>query len=269
MQRETIISTLHRVDASQSEVETPRPLAVEALSHLARHLVSTYRIGESRTFDLSGLQRELLEVLVDGRLSPASAALVLHQVLAPLPISNRGTLALFLTNAIRNERLARLSHGSLLTLRRAVSLEESDLTADPLDRLNGAIATRQAALRWNGAVLLVADRISLPKVEAAIVRIGEAVAKRILIVLPGDEINTSREVIFEHLRLQVRCGDESQLAGVNALLDENAVQLLPETSLHAARKASGYDAARRFLRVVAIAVTTPLHLQLVVPRSKA
>lgn len=269
MQRETVISTLHRVDANGSEVDAPQSLSLEALAHLARHLVATYRIGESRCFDLTGLQRELLEVLLDGRLSPVSAALVLHQVLGPLPIHDRATLALFVVNAIRPERLERLSHGTLLTLRRAVTLEDSALNPDALERINQVLATRQSALRWNGSLLLCADRISPSKIEVAISRQGEARAKRIVLVLPDVEVRTSREVIFEHLRLQVRCGDESQLGVVNALIADDAVVVLANSSLRAERKATGFEAARRFLRVVAIAVTTPLHLQLVVPRSKA
>ncbi len=269
MQRETIISTLHRVDASGCETQSPRSLPLQALTRLARHLVSTYRIGSSRTFDLSGLQRELLEVLLDGRLSPVSAALVLHEVLGPLPISDRGTLALFVTNAIRHERLGRLSHGTLLTLRRAVCLEDSELNQEALARLNAVLATRPDALRWHGQLLLAADRIAPLKVEAAIARQGLATAKRIILVLPDAEQHTSREVIFEHLRLVVRCGDESQLPTVNRLVEDEAVVVLADSSLRAARKATGLEAARRFLRVVAIAVSTPLHLQLVVPRSKA
>jgi len=269
MQRETVISTLHRVDASGCEVDAPPSLSVEALANLARHLVATYRLGASRTFDLSGLQRELLEVLLDGRLSPVSAALVLHQVLGPLPIHDRATLALFLVNAIRPERLRHLAHGTLLTLRRAVTLEDAALNPEALERINSVLATRQSALRWHGALLLAADRISPAKVEVAISRQGEAPAPRIVLVLPDVEVRTSREVIFEHLRLQVRCGDESQLGAVNALISDEAVVVLANSSLRAQRKATGFEAARRFLRVVAIAVTTPLHLQLVVPRSKA
>ena len=150
-----IISCLYRVDTAQLESEPPGPLplAVTELSGRAAELIAAFRVGTGRTFDLSGLQHGLLDVLLDGRLSPSSAAVVLHQVLAPIPIRDRASLALFLTNSIRCERLSALAHGTLLTLRRAISLEDDDVTLHALKRIDGVLAQRTSSLFWSGPVL--------------------------------------------------------------------------------------------------------------------
>ena len=222
-----IISCLYRVDTAQLESEPPGPLPLAGteLSGRAAELIAAFRVGTGRTFDLSGLQHGLLDVLLDGRLSPSSAAVVLHQVLAPIPIRDRASLALFLTNSIRCERLSALAHGTLLTLRRAISLEDDDVTLHALKRIDGVLAQRTSSLFWSGPVLVVGDRVAPSSVDAAIAHLGSDSAKHIIILVPEDEKTTSREVLLEHLRLQIRCIEDSQAQSVGPFLTAGAVQL--------------------------------------------
>lgn len=246
-----IISSLYRVNSSQLENEPAGalPMAIAELSNKATDLVSRFRIGDSRTFDLSGLHHELLDLLLAGRWSPSSAAVVLHRVLAPIPIRDRASLALFLTNSIRADRLSLLAHGSLLTLRRAIALEDADVGQPALQQLEAALSLRTSSLFWNGPVLIVGDRVSPASLEAAIAQLGSDSDKHIVMVVPEDEKATSREVLLEHLRLQVRCVDDTQSSSVSPFLTSQAVQLLS-----AARPKSTpnslYDAVARAVRWV-------------------
>ncbi|MBS1150299.1 MAG: hypothetical protein H6Q89_1997 [Myxococcaceae bacterium] len=224
-----IVSCLYRVDPAQLEGEPPEPLPI-ALAELAQQaaaLIDSHRVGNGRTFDLSGLHHELLELLLDGRLTPSGAALVLHRVLAPIPIRDRASLALYLANSIRAERLSQLAHGTLLTLRRAILLEDADVSQPALGRLEGALAQRAAALFWSGPVLVAGDRVAPSSVEAAIADLGSGSARQIVVLVPEDERTTSREVLLEHLRLQVRCVEDSQGQSVSPFLTQGAVRLVP------------------------------------------
>lgn len=212
-----IISCLYRLDPSQLEPapSAPLPMAVSELGRKAAKLIGAFRVGSSRTFDLAGLHHGLLEVLLGGVLSPAGAALVLHQALAPVPIRDRAALALFLTNSIRGDRLAQLAHGTLLTLRRAISLEESDVAQPALERIDAVLARRGSALFWHGGVLVVGDRVPAEKISTAVSKLGPASARHILVLVPDDEKTTSREVLLEHVRLQVACLDGARALQVH------------------------------------------------------
>lgn len=246
-----IISSLYRVDAAQLECEPscPLPMAVAELSRKAAELIARFRIGSGRTFDLSGLHHELLEILLDGRLSASSAALVVHQVLAPIPIRDRASLALFVTNSLRCDRLPRLAHGTLLTLRRAISLEDDEVTSHALDRLDAELAHRASSLFWSGPVLVVGDRVARGSVDAALAQLGSDSAKHIVVLVPEDEKTTSREVLLEHLRLQVRCVEDAQTESVCPFLTPGAVQVLAAAKV---KKASGsmFESVVRVLRAV-------------------
>ena len=223
-----IISSLYRVDTAQLESEPPAslPLAVGELAERAAALIAAYRVGDGRTFDLSGLHHDVLELLLDGRLSPSSAAVVLHQVLAPIPIRDRASLALYVINSIRPDQLGHLAHGTLLTLRRAISLEEAEVTSHALQRLDAQIAQRGSSLFWAGPVLIAGDRVSASIVGAALAQLGRDAGEHIVVLVPEDEKATSREVLLEHLRLQVRCVEDSQTQSVCPFLTAGVVQLL-------------------------------------------
>jgi hypothetical protein len=252
-----IVSSLYRVDTSQLEAEPsgPLPMAVADLGARAAGLIAAFRVGNGRTFDLSGLHHELLELLLDGRLSPSSAAVVLHQVLAPIPIGDRASLALFLTHSIREDRLPRLSHATLLSLRRAISFEEADVTSHALQRLDDALAQRPSSLFWSGRVLVVGDRVSVCSVEAALAQLGSDSAKHIVVVVPEDEKATSREVLLEHLRLQVRFVDDTQAQTVCPFLTTGAVQLVAPA---AAKPVFALEALGRVARLFKLLWAAPL-----------
>jgi hypothetical protein len=259
MQRATITSQFEAIQA--------KPPSVEELLQTAAQLVERYRLGTSRSFDLTGLHRELIEVLLAGWLSPVSASLVFHHVLGRLPIACRGTLALFLTNSIRSERMTKLAHATLLTLRRSISVEDSEITGDALSRIDAVLSTRGAALRWHGQVLLAADQISASGEEAAVERIEDTPAARIMVVVPEDESGTSSAAILEHVRIQVRCLADETGEKVERLIAANAVQLFqPAALLRMARPVTRLELARRWVRSVGAAIRAPVRLEFGLPR---
>ncbi len=237
MSRETVISALNRIDPQELESVPPRPLSLRELEATADELVRRYRVKGCRTFDLSGLQHELLEVLLSGRLSPSSAALVLARALGPVPIAQRASLALFLMNAIREGRIATLAHGALLALRRAASFSEPDVAAPVLRRIDAELSRRPAAFSRRGEVLLAADRLPFARLEVLLERVPpreEAPLQKVVLVVPDRERGVSEEVVLAHLLLQARLSEQlaaevESLAAAGAVVLVDAVTLTPRS----------------------------------------
>ena len=111
-------------------------MSLEAIERRADQLVATHHVSGGRMFDLCRLGRDLLHLLLGERPSPVCAAIIVHRVFAPIPISDRATLALYVTNALRSDRLSAMASGTLLTLRGALAFEDPEVTADALTRLD-------------------------------------------------------------------------------------------------------------------------------------
>ncbi len=259
--RETVVSALNRIDVQDPEVAA-RPLDLGELHAAADALLARYRVAGTRTFDLTGLQRELLELLFSHRLSGASAAVVLARVLGPVPIRERASLALFLVYAIREGRIATLAHGALLALRRAASFSEPDVAAPVLRRLDAELSRREGALARHGEVLLAADRLSGERLEGLRARLAAPKAgelRQVLLVVPEEERAVDEEVLLEHLKLQARfAGDESLPAQLDAVLAARACRFVDAVTLQAPARAPRWARAQQALRTVGRALASAL-----------
>lgn len=265
MQR-PIMSSLYQVDPSVLETlpEVAYP-AVHELEQQAAELVAMHRVRGGRTYDLCRLRRALLNVLFDGRLTPVSAALVLHRVFAPIPIGDRATLALFITNAIRSDRLVNLASGALLTLQRALTYEDPEVSCDALSRLD--IELKQRPHFSAGLSLVVTNQVSPQVLRAAhayVKRTQSDETKHLVILVPPEEERTPLEVMLEHLRLQLRCAESVEIGN---FITRGAVRLLPTRGLKA--KASFSTMLSHALSHFLLLIWPPLRLDVVVVEKQA
>jgi len=249
--RETIISALNRIEPLEVEGLPPRPLLLSELEEAAAVLVQRYRLPRTRTFDLNGLQRELLEVLLDGRLTPASAAMVLAHALAPVPIAERAALSLFVANAIREEKLEQLSHVALGVLHRASSFADPDVAAPVLRRLESELARRPAAFVRRGEVLVAADRVGQEQLDALferlLVRPRETISQIVLVLNDAERV-TGEDVMLEHLRMQARLTAGIDVPELDALVRANLVCLIDAVTLKPAKPPSAFALVKQAMK---------------------
>lgn len=250
MGRESIISALNRIEPLEAEGLPPRPLTLSELEEAAAVLVRRYRCSCTRTFDLTGLQRELLEVLFGGRLTPSSAALVLAYALAPVPIAERAALALYVVNAVRDEKLAQLSQVSLGVLRRAASLADPDIAKPVLRRLDVELSSRAASFVRRGEVLLAADRVSDAQLDALYQRllVRERPLSQVVVVLNDEERVLGEDVILAHLSLQQRLFGVVELIEIDALVRANLLCLIDAVNLVPASRPSASSQLKQALK---------------------
>jgi hypothetical protein len=231
--RESIISALNRIEPLEAEGSPPRPLSLSELEEAAAVLVQRYRLSRTRTFDLTGLQRELLEVLLGGRLTPASAALLLAHALAPVPIAERAALALYLVNAIRGEKIELLSQVSLGVLKRAASFADPDVAQPVIRRLDEELSRRPASFIRRGEVLLAADRVSDAQLDALYERllVRDRQLSQIVVVLNDSERVVGEDVILAHLAMQSKLFGVVEVGEIDALVRANLLCLIDAVTL--------------------------------------
>jgi len=248
--RESIISALNRIEPLEAEGLPPRPLSLVELEEAAAVLVRRYRLSRTRTFDLTGLQRELLEVLLGGRLTPASAALLLAHALAPVPIAERAALALYLVNAIRGERLSLLSQVSLGVLKRAASLADPDVAQPVIRRLDEELSRRAASFVRRGEVLLAADRVSDSQLEALFERllVRDRALSQIVVVLNDAERVVGEDVILAHLSMQSKLFGVVEEAEIDRLVSANLLCLIDGVTLVPASRPSASSQLRQAMK---------------------
>jgi hypothetical protein len=246
---ETIISALNRIEPLEVEGLPPRPLSLIELEEAAAVLVQRYRLSRTRTFDLTGLQRELLEVLFGRRLTPSSAALVLAHALAPVPIAERSALACYVVNAVRDEKLALLSQVSLGVLRRAASFAD-DVASPVLQRLDRELSRRSASFVRRGEVLLAADRVGETQLQALYERllVRDRALSQIVVVLNDDERVLGEDVILAHLALQSRLFGGVEVQEIDALVRANQLCLIDVVTLVPASRPSASTQLRQALK---------------------
>ena len=225
-----IISSLYRFGSSPLPAPDGQSMSLEALGRRADQLVATHHVSGGRTYDLCRLGRELLKLLLGERPSPICAALIVHRAFTPLPIGDRATLALYITNALRSDRLSKLASGALFTLRGALAFEDPEMTAEAVGRLDEELK-RRTHLSASG--LFVANRVTAPVMQAALEQVSLAqrtLPKHLVILVPPEEEGTSVEVMREHLRLVLRY--DADLDACN-LLSRSAVSVLQTRRLSA------------------------------------
>lgn len=225
-----IISSLYRFGSSPLPAPDGQSMSLEALERQADQLVATHHVSGGRTYDLCRLGRELLTLLLGERPSPICAALIVHRAFTPLPIGDRATLALYVTNALRNDRLSKLASGALFTLRGALAFEDPEMTAEAVGRLDEELQQRT---HLSGSGLFVANRVTAPVMQAALEQVSLAkrtLPKHLVILVPPEEEGTALEVMREHLRLVLRY--DADLDAGN-LLSRSAVSVLQTRRLSA------------------------------------
>ncbi len=240
---------LHRYGSAVPEpIPSPHPRTLFELRDLAVRLLAKHQAGGPHTFDLSRLQRALLELILDGPLTPVGVAIVLDGVLAPMDGPSAASLALCLVHALRHERLHRLARGALLVLRDAILLEEAEVGAEVLTRLDAELVARNGGLRALGSVALVADQVEGPALEMAIRRARGLTQAMLLVGVPAEEQRSPREVLLEHVRIQARRSSEVlDWAEIERWVDLGRVHLLTPARLEAERRTTYSEALRRAL----------------------
>ena len=257
--QQAIISSLYRFGSSPLPAPDGQSMSLEALQRRADQLIATHQVSGGRMYDLCRLGRELLNLLLAERPSPICAALIIHRVFTPIPIGDRATLALYVTNALRSDRLSKLASGALFTLRGALAFEDPEATAEAVRRLDEELGHRT---HLSPTGLFVANRVTAPLMQAALEQVTlsqRSAPKHLVILVPLEEEGTPLEVMREHLRLVLRYA--ADLDDGN-LLYRSAVSLLQTRRLSA--RPSALTMALMPLRALARWVWPPLPI--VAPR---